>query len=69
MTDKAIRHGGLKLHQASAHPWRRWPPRLGDKLHLDEMLLSFQGDHPDLLQVWEQAGTILETPVERQGDE
>src|SRR5215213_410168 len=65
---EAIRKWCRKFGQQYANQLRRRRPRLGDKWHLDEMVLTIKGDHHYLWRAVDQDGNILDILVQRGRD-
>jgi putative transposase len=65
VTYEAIRKWCRKFGQTYANQLRRRRPRPGDKWHLDEMVLSIQGERHYLWRAVDQDGTVLDILVQR----
>jgi len=66
VTYEAIRKWCLKFGQPYANQLRR--PQLGDKWHLDEVLLTIDGERHDLWRAVDQNGHVLDIWVQRRRD-
>jgi putative transposase len=65
VTYEAIRKWCRKFGQTYATQLRRRHPQLGDKWHLDEMMLTIKGAHHYLWRAVDQEGKVLDLLVQR----
>src|SRR5215211_5416153 len=64
VTYEAIRKWCRKFGQQYANQLRRRRPRLGDKWHLDEVVLTIKGERHYLWRAVDQDGTVLDILVQ-----
>jgi len=65
VTHEAIRQWCLKFGQDYAHQLRHRRPRLGDKGHLDEVVLTLHGKRHYLWRAGDQDDNVLDILVQR----
>ena len=68
VTYEAIRKWCRKFGQPYANQLRRRRPRPGDNWHLDEMVLTINGEHHYLWRAVDQEGNVLDIMVQRRRD-
>jgi transposase-like protein len=68
VTYEAIRKWCRKFGQRYANQLRRRCPRLGDKWYMDEVFLTFKGEHHYLWRAVDQDGNVLDILVQRRRD-
>ena len=65
VTHKTVREWAEKFGRAYANRIRRRTPRLGDKWHLDECVISIKGEHHILWRAVDQDGFVLDVLVQK----
>jgi putative transposase len=65
VTYKTVREWAEKFGRAYADTIRRRMPRLGDKWHLDESVVSIKGEHHILWRAVDQHGFVLDVLVQK----
>jgi len=65
VTHKTVREWAEKFGRAYANSIRRRTPRLGDKWHLDECVISIKGEHHILWRAVDQDGFVLDVLVQK----
>lgn len=65
VTHKTLREWAEKFGRAYANTIRRRTPRLGDKWHLDEMVVTIKGERHFLWRAVDQDGFVLEVLVQK----
>jgi putative transposase len=65
LTYEAVRNWCRTFGQTYANQWRHRRPRPGDTWHLDEVVLSINGERHYLWRAVDQDGTILDILVQR----
>jgi putative transposase len=68
LTYEAVRYWCRKFGQAYANQLRQRRPRLGDKWHLDEVVLTIRGKQHYLWRAVDQEGNVLDILVQRRRD-
>lgn len=68
VTHKTIREWAEKFGRDYANNIRRRTPRLGDKWHLDECVISIKGENHILWRAVDQDGFVLEVLVQKRRD-
>ncbi len=68
VTHKTVREWAEKFGRAYANSIRRRTPRLGDKWHLDECVISIKGEHHILWRAVDQDGFVLDVLVQKRGN-
>ncbi|WP_247997885.1 IS6 family transposase [Brucella tritici] len=65
VTHKTVREWAEKFGQDYANKIRRRTPRLGDKWHLDEMVITIKGERHFLWRAVDQDGFVLDVLVQK----
>jgi putative transposase len=68
VTDEAIRQWCRTFGQQYANQWQHQQPRAGDTWHLDEVVLTMNGERHDLWRAVDQDGRVLDLLVQRRRD-
>ena len=68
VTHKTVREWAEKFGRAYANTIRRRTPRLGDKWHLDEAVVTINGERHFLWRAVDQDGFVLEVLVQKRRD-
>ena len=68
VSHETVRQWALKFGQHFANQIRRRLPRVGDKWHLDEVVLKIAGVKHWLWRAVDQAGVVLDVLVQRRRD-
>lgn len=68
VTHKTVREWAEKFGRAYANTIRRRTPRLGDKWHLDEAVVTINGEQHFLWRSVDQDGFVLEVLVQKRRD-
>jgi len=68
VTHKTVREWAEKFGRDYANQLRRRTPRLGDKWHLDEVVISIKGKRHILWRAVDQDGFVLEVLVQKRRD-
>src|SRR6201990_2946105 len=68
VSHETVRAGGRQFGQPFANRIRRRPPRVGDKWHLDEVVLKIAGVKHWLWRAVDQTGIALDVLVQRRRD-
>jgi putative transposase len=64
VSHETVRQWALKFGQSFAHQIRRRLPAVGDKWHLDEVVISIAGQKHWLWRAVDQHGVVLDIPVQ-----
>jgi putative transposase len=68
VSHETVRQWAFKFGQDVANQIRRWPPRAGDKWHLDEVAIKIAGVTHWLWRAVDQAGMLLDVLVQCRRD-
>src|SRR6201994_232850 len=68
VSHETVRQWGRQFAQPFANRIRRWLPRVGDKWHLDEVVLKIAGVKHWLWRAVDQTGIVLDILVQRRRD-
>jgi len=68
VTHKTVREWAEKFRRGYVNTIRRQTPRLGDKWHLEEMVITINGERHFLWRAVDQDGFVLEVLVQKRRD-